>query len=297
MGEEKKAIMSEIPEHYTSGENKSGAWQIPAIAILALVALGGLFFAWSTSSKLDATKQSVSDQVKAVQQSTQQDVSALKDRLAQDEKANADLQGDLKVVTDKLKITQGQLRKARTEAAKQNTETSQKLSALDTSVHSELATKATTDDVKTVDTKVTAVSEGLAKTNNDLNMARSELGNLIARNHDEIDVLRRMGERDYVEFTIAGKNKPQKIGNITVELKGVNEKHNRANIIVVLEDKKLEEKNRNINSPVILYPTGQRQAEELVINKVGKNTITGYLSMPKSMGQSTTSASTDKSGK
>lgn len=289
--------MSETPENYTSGEHKSVAWQVPAIAILALVALGGLFFGWSTSAKLDATKQSVSDQVKAVQQSVQQDVSALKDRLAQDEKANTDLQGDLKVVTDKLKITQGQLKKARKETAELNTETTQKLTALDSSVHSELATKATTDDVKTVDTKVTTVSENLAKTNSDLSMTRSELGNLIAKNHDEIDTLRRMGERDYIEFTIAGKNKPQKIGNITVELKGVNEKHNRANIVVVLEDKKLEEKNRNINSPVILYPTGQRQAEELVINKIGKNTITGYLSTPKSAGQTSTSASTDKSGK
>jgi len=289
--------MSEIPENYTSSESKSPAWQVPAIAILALVALGGLFFGWSTSAKLDATKQGVTDQVKAVQQSVQQDLTSLKDRLAQDEKTNTDLQGDLKVVTDKLKITQGQLKKARTEAAQLNTETTQKLTALDSSVHSELATKATTDDVKTVDTKVTTVSDNLAKTNNDLNMARSELGTLIAKNHDEIDVLRRMGERDYVEFTIAGKNKPQKIGNVTVELKGVNEKHNRANIVVVLEDKKLEEKNRNINSPVILYPTGQRQAEELVINKIGKNTITGYLSTPKSAGQTATSASTDKSGK
>ncbi len=43
----------------------------------------------------------------------QQDVSSLKDRLAQDEKANADLQGDLTVVTKKLKITQGQLKNAR----------------------------------------------------------------------------------------------------------------------------------------------------------------------------------------
>jgi hypothetical protein len=270
---------------------------MPAIAILALIALGGLFFGWSNSAKLDSAKQAVTDQVKAVQQTTQQDLSAMKDRLAIDEKTNTDLQGDLKVVTDKLKITQGQLKKARTEAAKLNTETTDKLTALDTSVHSELATKATNDDVKTVDTKVTTVSTNLDKTNSDLSMARSELGTLIAKNHDEIDVLRRMGERDYIEFTIAGKNQPQKVGNVTVELKGVNEKRNRANLVVVLEDKKLEEKNRNINSPMILYPTGQRapQAEELVINKIGKNSISGYLSVPKAGAQPATSASS-KSG-
>ena len=286
--------MSEIPEYTNS--DKGGSWQMPAIAILALIALGGLFFGWSNSAKLDAAKQAVTDQVKAVQTSTQQDLTTMKDRLTTDEKTNTDLQGDLKVVTDKLKITQSQLRKARTEAAQLNTATTEKLSALDTSVHTELATKATNDDVKTVDTKVTTVSTNLDKTNSDLSMARSELGTLIAKNHDEIDVLRRMGERDYIEFTIAGKNQPQKVGNVTVELKGVNEKRNRANLVVVLEDKKLEEKNRNINSPMILYPTGSRapQAEELVINKIGKNSISGYLSVPKSGAQPATSAS--KSG-
>ena len=288
--------MSETPD-YTNTETRNGSsWHLPAIAILALIALGGVFFGWSNSTKLDATKQAVADQVKAVQQSTQQDMSALKDRLSADEKLNTELQGDLKVVTDKLKITQGQLKKARQEAADLNTQTTQKLSALDTSVHSELASKATTDDVKTVDTKVTTVSDNLAKTAADLNMARSELGTLIAKNHDEIDVLRRMGERDYIEFTIAGKNQPQKVGNLTVELKGVNEKKNRANLMVVLEDKKVEEKNRNINSPIILYPSGQRQAEELVINKIGKNTISGYVSLPKAGAATATAASGSKSG-
>ena len=93
------------------------AWQLPAIIVLGLIALGGLAFGWNASSKLDTTQQSVASQLKAEQQSVQQDVSALRERLTQDEKTNADLQGDLKVVTDKLKITQGQLKKAREESA------------------------------------------------------------------------------------------------------------------------------------------------------------------------------------
>src|SRR6202049_785485 len=267
------------------------AWQLPAIIVLGIIAIGGLAFGYNASSKLDSTQQSVASQLKTEESSVQQDLTAMKDRLAIDEKANTELQGDLKVVTDKLKITQGQLKKARTEAAQLNTETTQKLTALDTSVHTELANKATTDDVKTVDTKVTTVNDSLTKTIGDLNMARSELGTLIARNHDEIDVLRRQGERDYVEFTIAGKNKPQKVGNVTVELKGVNEKKNRVHVVVVLEDKKLEEKNRTINSPIIVDPTGTHQAEEVVINKIGKNSISGYLSTPKAGAQPATSAS------
>jgi hypothetical protein len=283
--------MSEIPE-YTNTDKGGSSWQMPAIAILALIALGGLFFGWSNSAKLDAAKQAVTDQVKSVQQTTQQDLTAMKDRLAIDEKTNTDLQGDLKVVTDKLKITQSQLRKARTEAAQLNTETTQKLSALDTSVHSELATKATTDDVKTVDTKVTTVSNNLDKTNSDLTMARSELGTLIARNHDEIDVLRRMGERDYVEFTIAGKNKPQKVGNVTVELKGVNEKRGQYSVNLTSEDRLLQKKNRAMNEPIFFYLHGTKIPQELVINKVGKDTISGYVSIPKANSQPAASTST-----
>ena len=285
-----------MSDEYTVQENRtSPAWQLPAIVLLALIALGGLGFAWSNSAKLDATKQAVADQLKSAQQAYQQDMTTLKDRLVVDEKANTDLQGDLKVVTDKLKITQGQLKKARQESQAQNDQINQTVKTLDTSVHSELATKATSDDVKVVDTKVTSVSSDLDKTKNDLQMTRSELGTLIARNHDEIDVLRRQGERDYIEFTITGKNQPQKVGNTTIELKGVNEKKNRSNLVYTVEDKKYEAKNANINAPIFFYQSGTHLPEEIVINKVGKNTISGYLSVPKANSQPVTAAT--KSGR
>src|SRR5262244_209328 len=272
-------------------ERESPSWHLPAIIVLGLIAVGGLWFGWNASSKLDATQQAVSAQLKTAEQTMQQDVSSLKDRLAQDEKANADLQGDLNVVTKKLKITQGQLKVAREEATKLNDATTQKLTALDTSVHTELATKATSDDVKTVDTKVGGVATDLASTKEDLKMARSEMGTLIARNHDEIDQLRRLGERDYIEFTIAGKNKPQKVGNLTVELKGVNEKRGQFSVAMTAEDRRLEKKNRAMNEPIFFYLSGTKIPEELVINKVGKDTVSGYVSVPKANSQPQASAS------
>ena len=281
-----------MSEEHTVVTNNGSSWQLPAIVILGLVALGGLGFGWNASSKLDSTQQAVAAEVKTVQQTVQQDLSSLKDRIAQDEKVNTDLQGDLKVVTDKLKITQSQLKKARAEAAKLNDETTQKITALDTSVHSELATKAATDDVKTVDTKVTKVGTDLDATREDLKMARSEMGTLIARNHDEIDQLRRLGEREYVEFSIAGKNKPQKVANVTVELKGVNEKKNQVNIAMTVEDKRFEKKNRALNEPIFFYTSGTRLAEEIVINKVGKDHISGYISIPKANTQPASASTT-----
>ncbi|MGA2095452.1 MAG: hypothetical protein ABSH39_04070 [Candidatus Acidiferrum sp.] len=284
-----------MSEEHIIETRTGGSWQLPAIILLGLVAIAGLGFGWNASSKLDTTKQDVATEVKTVQQSVQQDMSSMKDRIAQDEKTNADLQGDLKVVTDKLKITQGQLKKARVaaeEAAKQNAETTEKLSALDTSVHTELATKAATEDVKTVDTKVTAVSTDLDATKQDLKMAKSEMGTLIARNHDEIDQLRRLGERDYVEFTIDSKNKPQKVGNVTVELKGTNQKKNQVSLAMTVEDKQFQKKNRALNEPIFFYISGTHIPEEIVINKVGKDQVSGYLSIPKANAAPATAAST-----
>ncbi len=272
------------------------AWQLPAIVVLGLIAVGGLWFGWNASSKLDSTQQAVATQLKTAQQSMQQDVSSLKDRLAQDEKANTDLQGDLNVVTKRLKITQGQLKTARAEAAKLNDETTQKLTALDTSVKGELATKASSDDLKNVDTKVGGVRTDLDSTRDDLKMARSDLGTLIARNHDEIDQLRRLGERDYIEFTVSGKNKPQKVGNVTVELRSVNQKRNQYSVFMTVEDKRFEKKNRALNEPVFFYISGTRLPEELVINKVGKDQVSGYVSIPKANSPQT-AASTSSSGK
>src|SRR6266852_9536857 len=279
-----------MSEEHTVETRDSSSWQLPAIIVLGLIALGGLAFGWNASSKLDSTQQAVATQLKATQQSVQQDMSSLKDRLAQDEKSNTELQGDVKVVTTKLKITQGQLKKAREEAAKLNDATTQKVVALDTSVHTELANKATNDDVKTVDTKVVGVKTDLDATREDLKMARSEMGTLIARNHDEIDQLRRLGEREYVEFSIDGKNKPTKVGNVTVELKGVNEKNNRFTVVMTVEDKHFVKKNRALNEPVFFYTSGARFPEEMVINKAGKNMVSGYVSIPKANSQPQTTS-------
>src|SRR5881296_415379 len=272
-------------DRISDGRTESPAWTLPAMVVLGLIAIGGLAVGWSASSKLDGTQQAVAAQLKTAEQTMQQDMASLKDRLAQDEKTNTDLQGDLKVVTGKLKITQGQLKRAREEAAKLNDATTEKLTGLDTSVHSELATKATSDDVKTVDTKVVGVKTDLDATREDLKMARSEMGTLIARNHDRSEELRRLGERDYVEFTIDGRNRPQKVANVTVELKGVSEKRNSFSVAMTVEDKRFLKRNRAMNEPIFFYISGTHIPEELVINKIGKDTVTGYVSIPKANSQ------------
>jgi hypothetical protein len=271
---------------------RTSSWQLPAIVILGLIAVVGLAFGWNASSKLSGTQRTVTEQVQTLRQGVDQDLAGVRNRLALSEKTNSDLQGDLNVVTKKLKITQGQLKTAREEATKVREEASEKLTALDTSVHSELAAKAGADDLKNVDTRVVGVRTDLDATREDLKMARSEMGTLVARNHDEIDQLRRIGEREYVEFTIVGKNKPQKIANVTLELRGVNMKKNQFTLALTSEDKRIEKRDRSLNEPIFFYLSGTKLPQELVINKVGKDSISGYVSIPKANSQPQTSSST-----
>jgi len=125
------------------------------------------------------------------------------------------------------------------------------------------------------------VKTDLDATKNNLQMARSEMGTLIARNHDEIDQLRRMGQRDYFEFTVTRKGGSQKVGTVQVQLKDTNTKKNQYTINVLADDKSFEKKNRSVNEPIFFYTGGTRAALELVVNKVSKTTASGYLSVPK----------------
>lgn len=267
-------------------------WLVPAVVILALVAFTGLGLAWYDSTQLQAAQQAFGGQMKTAQQNTSQQIATLEQKQSQTEAANAELQGDLGVVTKRLRITQGELKNAREDEGRARSEAAQKIAQMDTDVKTQLATKATAEDLNATNGAVSGVKTDLEGTKNDLKMARSELGTLIARNHDEVDSLRRMGERDYVEFTIQGKNKPQKVGNsnLTVELKSVDAKKNQFTVALITDDVRTEKKNRSVNEPIVFYPRGSHQANEFVVNQVSKDKITGYVSMPKNGGTSTAAA-------
>jgi hypothetical protein len=273
-------------------ETKSGVpgWVAGVLALVAILSIAGLGMAWYDSSQLQAAQQSMNSQIKADQQTTAQQISAVEQKEAQTEAANTELQSDLGVVTKKLRVTQGDLQKARQEAAQIRDDSAQKIADLNTDVTTKLATKASTDDLNTTNGTVTGVKTDLEGTKNDLKMARSELGTLIARNGSEIDQLRRMGERDYTEFTITSRNKPVKVGNMTVELRSVDPKKNQFSVVLVVDDVRTENKNKPVNQPIFFYPNGTHQAHEFVVNSVGKDKITGYVSTPKATATTTTAS-------
>jgi Rad3-related DNA helicase len=258
-------------------------WVTAAIVILAIVSIAGLGLAWHNSTELQQAQQAFGSQMKTAEQANTQQIAAFEQKLTQANATSTELQSDLGVVEKRLRVTQGDLKKARDEEAKIREEDAQKLAQMDTDVKSQLATKASSEDLTAVNGTVNNVKSDLENTKNDVKMARSELGTLIARNHEEIDTLRRMGERDYVEFSVTGKNKPQKIGNLTVELRSVDTKKNKYTVALTVDDVRTEKKDRTVNEPVVFYPRGTHQADEFVVNSVTKDKISGYVSMPKNV--------------
>jgi len=264
-------------------------WIGLAVAVLAVISLAGLAFGWSASSRAQTAEKALTSDQQTIQ-SLQQEVGLLGKRLAQAEDTSAQVRGELNVVTDRLKLTQGELGRARTTSKQIREEYQKQLAEMDTAVKSELATKASAEEVKALSGDVGVVRNDLNSTREGLQMARGELGTLIARNHEEIEQLRRIGQRDYFEFSIEKKGAKQRVGDVVLELRGTNSKKGSFTVALYADDLRLEKKNRSVNEPIYFYTRGYRAPLEMVVNKVGKDRIAGYVSVPKG-------AATSASGK
>lgn len=255
----------------------SPRWMGIAVVALAAVSLLGVGMAWSASNHVREAQTAA----QADNKTLRQNLDVLNQRLAQEESSSAQLQGDLSVVTDRMKLTQGELATARKAADKIRQEDAKQLAEVQDTVNGELATKASTDDVKAVSTGVDGVKSDLDSANQKWAAANGELGTQIARTHDDIEQLRRLGQRDYFEFSLNAKAGKQRVGDVTVELRGTNTKRNQYTVALYVDDMRLEKRNRAVNEPIFFYTKGSRSSLELVVNSVGKDKITGYLSAPK----------------
>jgi len=247
---------------------------VVALAVVSLVALGA---GWTASTRSKELEQSLATQA----QQFKQNDDVISQRLAKAEDTNAQLEGELSVVTDKMKLTEGELTRARSQAKKIKEDDAKELAEMQNQTDAQLATKASVDDVNKIGTDVNGVKTDLDTTKNKLQMARGEFGTLIARNHDEVEELRRLGERDYYEFTIDKKNSREKVGNLMVELHTTNLKKSQYGVTIFVDDQRHDKKSLTANEPLYFFQTGARAPLEFVVNQVGKDKITGYLSVPK----------------
>ena len=275
-------MLDEKPEVIQT-EGAAPRWIGIVVVVLAIVSLAALGVGWTASNRAASLQQSLAAQQR---QSTQTD-DILNQRLAKAEDTNAQLQGELSVVTDKMKLTETELSRARATSKKIKEDDAKQLTDLTNNMNGQLATKASVDDVNKLGTDVTGVKSDLEATKNNLTMTRGEFGTLIAKNHDEVEELRRLGERDYYEFTIDKKNTREKVGDLMVELRGVNEKKNLYTVAIYVDDARYEKRNRSANEPIYFFTHGTRAPLEFTVNAIGKDKIAGYLSVPKVQGTHT----------
>jgi len=252
--------------------------------VLAALAVGEIY----TLSRIGSIREALEAQQAALKQalSTQVD-QQLNSKITALETSNAQqieaLRAELATASKRTGSSGKDLRKARALVEQLKTEQQQQAERL----KQEIAMKADQQQVGALSQDVTATKGDLENTKKlldstraDLGMARSELGTLIARNHDDIETLRKLGDRDYYEFSL-DRNQPARVAGIGLVLKKTNLKRHRFNLVLQADDMEIEKKDRTIYEPVFFYLRGQKKFYEMVVNKVESNKVAGYISTPK----------------
>ena len=284
---------------------KTPVW-IPVALIVALIAIGAVAYSqYSGNAALQARIASLETQLQANTTKNAVELNNL-------QKSGTSLASDLEVVTKKVGVTTQELASARKFAEKVRLDAEQAKEQL----ANELATKASTTDVaanvaaareeaalkaaevqKSADTKISGVSgevktvaSNLEATNRNLEESKralvdvkNTLSDQIARNASELASLRLKGERNFTEFELkkAKKNEMQRVGDIRLELRDTDAKKQKYALIIQVDDSKLEKKDKLANEPIQFLVGRDKLRYEIVVNNVGKDTISGYLSTPK----------------
>ncbi|MGA3081164.1 MAG: hypothetical protein ABSD44_07255 [Terracidiphilus sp.] len=252
---------------------------LAAIAIALLIGIGGLIWNYNQSSTL-------ANQQKEIDAANDQNK-----KLASDLREN---DAHLKVATEELGnslgLTQKQMDARAEEIIKREQADSKRLESAEQQTAQQVSAVST--DVSAVKTDVGGVKTDLGKTQSDLATTISQLtsmrgdlsdhSSLIARNRDELELLKHKGDRNYYEFSLTkGLKKP--VGTVSLELRKADSKKSKFTLVVYSDDKEYEKKDRNVNEPLQFYSGKDQMLFEIVVNSVGaKNqTISGYLTTPK----------------
>jgi cell division protein FtsB len=204
----------------------------------------------------------------------------------------ADLKGQLDVTSQKLGLTQDELARARTlsdNIKRDQLRSDKALKEQIGQVQADTSTKIgeVTSEITTTKTDVAATKADLETTKTKLQSTIGDLGvqsGLIARNHDEVEELKRRGDRDIFEFDLVKSNAAQHVGPIQVQLKKVDTKKYKYTLNVIADDKSIEKKDKTVGEPIQFYVIGAHQPYEIVVFTLNKDEAKGYLSTPKAGG-------------
>jgi hypothetical protein len=251
---------------------------LAVVAVALLVALGGLVWSYGLQNHLAEAEKKIA----AVDQKNA-------DLTQQLEATNARLRATSETLGQSVGMTQKQI-----ELRTQGIIATQRAEAAKLEEAQAQATKqisAVSTDVAGVKTDVGGVKTDVATTKSDLESAKAQMqrmmgdegkmSGLIATNHDELEVLKHKGDRNYLEFTLQKGAKPTLLSTVKLQLKKADEKHSKYTLEVSSDDRTIEKKDKGLDEPVQFYNGKDPVLYELVVNVIGKNTVSGYLSTPK----------------
>jgi outer membrane murein-binding lipoprotein Lpp len=255
---------------------------IIAVFVLAFALLGYLVYAGYT----------LKNEIKTALDQANAKVTVLSAQVDQTNSRVADLKGQLEVTTQKLGFTQAELAQAR--ALAQNIRQSQKesddkLAAQIGQVKNDTDTKLgqVNTDLSGAKTDINATKEDLEATKAKLTTSIGDLNvqsGLIARNQEELDQLKRIGERNIFELHLTRSKTPTHVGPIQVTLTRTDPKKFKYTLVVVADDKTIEKKDKTADEPVQFYIKGATRPYEIVVFDVTKDKVNGYLATPKDVG-------------
>jgi cell division protein FtsB len=267
-----------------------------------IAVLFGLLFAGLTLlAYVGHSEQSKLEQDIAHQQDQNKVISA---QLEQVNARLADLKGHLEVTEQKVGMTRAEIAQAKSRSEsirKEQVASDQKITAQLSQVKQESEEKigAVATDVSGAKKDIEATKNDLEITKGKLERATGDMGvmsGLIAHNRDDLEELKRRGDRNYYEFTLTKSKTPQRVGPIQVTLSKTDQKKSRYSMMLVADDRSIEKKDKTAGEPVQFYMKGSSRMSpyEIVVFEVGKNQATGYLSTPKETGGTIPAATPSK---
>jgi hypothetical protein len=269
---------------------RSGLLQVvPAVIVVSLLGIAGVGFAWSSAAR--------------TRHAERENYASLEKRLVQTEETNAQLRGQLSVVSGRLQLTPEEEAEAQRITERVRGMDAQEIAKLDAELRGELSAKANISEVenKVNNTdlegltakshkEVVAVRKEVDNTKKDMLATVSELNKRLEHHQREIELLRTSGQHTDYDFLLNGKGAKSTIAGVTIELQDSNVKKNQFNITLLFGTTRLVQKNRLLDEPIFFYRPNDSAPMELVVDKLAKHRVSGRLIVPKSsMPVSTTS--------
>jgi len=125
------------------------------------------------------------------------------------------------------------------------------------------------------------VAKNRADLEGSISSTREELNGSIAKTHEELVALEKRGERNYYEFDLSKGKQFQRVGPMTLSLRKTDTKHKSYDLAMIVDDNELSKKKVNLYEPIWLHTESGGQPVQVVVNRIDKNMVHGYVSAPK----------------